>query len=109
MPHQFKYKIGNKKRILKDLAYEKVPKKLLDRPKMGFGVPLAKWMREDLYDKLILYADSEILHRQGIFNPGKIQELIERMLVSNLSVYNSILWAFFVFQMWYQEYIEDLW
>lgn len=109
LPQRFKYKVGNKKRILKDLAYEEIPKKLLDRPKKGFGVPLAGWLRGALYNQLLRYADEKILTRQGIFEPKKIKQMIDKLHVSDLSVYNSILWGFFVFQMWYQIYIEDLW
>lgn len=36
------------KRILKEIAHELVPKKILKRPKMGFGVPMADWLRSDL-------------------------------------------------------------
>ena len=109
IPHQFKYKSGKKKYILKDIAYDKVPQKLLDRPKMGFGVPLANWLREDLHEPLCRYADKEILRRQDIFNPEKVWEFINKMMYSDVSLYNSVLWGFLVFQMWYQKYIEDLW
>lgn len=40
IPHEFKYKDGDKKHILKDIAYDYIPKELLERPKVGFGVPL---------------------------------------------------------------------
>ncbi len=109
LPQKFKYKSGNKKRILKDLAYEEIPRELLERPKKGFGVPLVKWLRSELYSQLLRYADENILRKQAIFEPKKVQELIAKMMTSDLSVYNSIIWGFFVFQMWYQEYIEDLW
>lgn len=109
LSQKFKYRPGNKKRILKDLAYEVIPEKLLKRPKKGFGVPLAGWLRGTLYDQLLRYADEKILARQGIFEPKKIKQMIDKLCVSDLSVYNSILWGFFVFQMWYQIYIEDLW
>ena len=109
LPHSFKYHGGKKKYILKDIVYDLVPKELLDRPKKGFGVPLTKWLREDLKKQLMRYADKQILRRQGIFVPEKIHEFIGKMMVSDLSVYSSILWGFLVFQMWYQKYIEDLW
>lgn len=109
LPQEYKYGIGRKKRILKDLAYEVVPKQLLNRPKMGFGVPLVKWLRGSLFEQLVRYADVKILKKQDIFKPNKIQEMIAKLLISDLSVYSSILWGFYVFQMWYQEYVEDLW
>lgn len=109
IPQQFKYRNFSKKYILKDLTFEMVPKSLLDRPKKGFGVPLADWMRNKLHGKLLRYADARILKKQGIFRAEKIHEFIHCLEKSDKSLYNSVLWSFYVFQMWYQEYIEDLW
>lgn len=109
LPHKFKYALGNKKKILKDLAYEVVPRRLLDRPKQGFGVPLAKWLRGELYNQLMHYADKKILKRQNIFEAEKVHELINIVLKVDSPQYSAIVWGFFVFQMWYQEYVEDLW
>jgi asparagine synthase (glutamine-hydrolysing) len=109
IPQKFKYHNFDKKHILKDITFDMVPKRLLDRPKKGFGVPLADWMRTKLHDRLLRYADREVLKRQGIFNADKIHEFIYCLEKSDKSLYNSVLWSFYVFQMWYQEYIEDLW
>ncbi|WP_075721214.1 asparagine synthase (glutamine-hydrolyzing) [Roseburia sp. 499] len=109
IPHEFKYKSGCKKYILKDITYDYVPKELLDRPKQGFGVPLALWMRTILYEDLCRYAEPEKLEKQGIFRSEEIWKFINMVSKSNKSVYNSVLWSFYVFQKWYQEYVEDLW
>lgn len=109
IPQKFKYQYFDKKHILKDITYDMVPRKLLDRPKQGFGVPLADWMRTKLHKQLLRYANKDILKKQGIFNADKIHEFIEYLGKSNKSLYNSVLWSFYVFQMWYQEYVEDLW
>jgi asparagine synthase (glutamine-hydrolysing) len=109
IPQKFKYKNFDKKHILKDITFDMVPKRLLDRPKQGFGVPLADWMRTKLHDRLIRYADKGILEKQGIFNADKIHGFIYCLEKSDKSLYNSVLWSFYVFQMWYQEYVEDLW
>lgn len=109
MPQSFKYRNFDKKHILKDITYEMVPKELLNRPKKGFGVPLADWMRTKLHGQLLRYADRDILKKQGIFNADKIHEFIYYLERSDKSLYNSVLWSFYVFQMWYQEYVEDLW
>jgi len=109
IPQKYKYHNGNKKYILKQLAYEKIPKKLLDMPKKGFSVPIAMWLREPLNYKLHRYADPSILDKQGLFVSSEIEKLI--FLVENCDdiIYPTILWNFYVFQMWYQMYIEDLW
>ncbi|MFM7016089.1 MAG: asparagine synthase (glutamine-hydrolyzing), partial [Bacteroidota bacterium] len=48
LPAEFKLQNGVGKRILKDIVHEYVPKHLMERPKMGFGVPVSKWMQNDL-------------------------------------------------------------
>ncbi len=109
IPHKFKYANGNKKYILKKLAYKYVPEKLLKRPKMGFGVPLKKWLRTTLKPEIEKYADKQALKKQGIFVPEAVEELIGKQERSNRVMYSSMLWSFYIFQRWYQTYIEDLW
>ncbi|MDE6319822.1 MAG: asparagine synthase (glutamine-hydrolyzing), partial [Lachnospiraceae bacterium] len=48
IPHAYKFAGGDKKHILKDIAYDYIPRELLERPKKGFGVPLDKWLRGTL-------------------------------------------------------------
>lgn len=109
IPHEFKYHRFDKKYILKQLTYKYVPKELLDRPKKGFGVPLRKWLRTVLRNEILHYADTTILKRQDIFDPEAVKELIAHQEKSDKIMYSSMLWSFYVFQKWYQMYIEDLW
>ena len=48
LPDSFKYYKGIKKRILKDITHQYIPKELLDRPKMGFAIPIASWLNNHL-------------------------------------------------------------
>ena len=50
LPDNFKYNNGIKKRILKDITHQYIPQKLLDRPKMGFAIPIASWLNNQLKD-----------------------------------------------------------
>ncbi|MDE5697165.1 MAG: asparagine synthase (glutamine-hydrolyzing) [Lachnospiraceae bacterium] len=109
IPHQYKYRRFDKKYILKEITYDYVPRELLDRPKKGFGVPLQKWLRTVLKDEIARYADVGILRKQDIFVPDAVQELIVKQQKSDKIIYSSVLWSFYVFQKWYQMYIEDLW
>ena len=67
LPHEFKYHNSVKKRILKDIAYQYIPRELLDRPKVGFSVPLDQWMRDYsrssclMYQKAVSFAIREYL------------------------------------------------
>lgn len=106
--HDLKFHHFQKKYLLKELTYEYVPKALLDRPKMGFGVPLRKWLRTVLKPDILRFSDEAKLKRQGIFNPEAIKELIAKQEKSDLIIYSSLLWSFYVFQRWYNEYIEEM-
>lgn len=110
--HSFKYDSGVKKRILKDIAYDYIPKELLERPKVGFSVPLDKWLRGPLKEQLLGYCNPEYLKKQGIFDADYTHNMIKRYLATgdqgsgSGANYSKLVWPFFTFQQWYQEYIN---
>ncbi len=111
LPHEYKYDNGNKKRILKELAYDYIPKELLERPKVGFSVPLDKWLRGALKEQLLDYAEENFLKKQGIFRETETREMINNYLKSgdrgagSGANYSRMIWAYFVFQKWYERYM----
>ena len=111
LPHSFKDHKGCQKYILKDIAYDYIPKELLERPKSGFSVPMDKWLRGPLREKLTDYASASFLRRQGLFDPEETQRLAEGWLLQGDggsytgSNYSRILWAFFILEQWYEEYL----
>lgn len=111
LAHNIKFENGNKKRILKDIAYDYIPKELLDRPKVGFGVPLDKWLRGPLKEQLVDMIDRDFLVRQGIFDSDYVINLITDYLQNGDGGpatgrnYSKLTWSYFVFQQWYRHYI----
>lgn len=112
IPHQYKYAGGDKKHILKDIAYDYIPKELLERPKVGFGVPLDKWLRGPLKDQLLDYSSYDYLKKQNIFDAGYVSDMIQSYVVTGDAGpatganYSKLSWSFFVFQQWYEMYHE---
>lgn len=112
LPHRFKYQKGNKKRILKDIAYDFIPSEMLDRPKKGFSVPLDKWLRGALKEQVLSYAEREFLTRQGIFNHDYINGFLAGYMrqgdggAGSGANYSRIVWAFLMFQKWYEKYMS---
>ena len=110
MSHKLKYDKGNKKRILKDIAYDYIPKELLDRPKVGFGVPLDKWLRGPLKEQLMDMCNRDYLRRQGIFDADFVADMIEDYMrtgdggPATGANYSKLSWSFFTFQQWYRAY-----
>lgn len=112
IPHEYKFAKGIKKKILKDIAYDYIPKELLDRPKVGFGVPIDKWLRGALKEELQSYCEKEFLENQCIFEPDKTIKFIQRYLQTGDKGrgtgenYSKIVWSYFVFQQWYNHYVQ---
>ncbi|MBO5472272.1 MAG: asparagine synthase (glutamine-hydrolyzing) [Lachnospiraceae bacterium] len=110
IPHQYKYAGGDKKHILKDIAYDYIPKELLERPKVGFGVPLDKWLRGPLREQLLDYSSYDYLKKQGIFDAAYVSDMIQSYVrtgdagPATGANYSKLSWSFFVFQQWYQAY-----
>lgn len=109
LPHDYKYHNGEKKYILKQLLYDMVPRELVDRPKKGFGVPRRQWLMHELKDQLDMYTRTDAIEKQGIFSSDGINSIIDKMHKDAWWFYDQIVWGFLIFQMWYQEYVEDLW
>ena len=111
LPHSYKYANGVKKRILKDITYDYIPRELLDRPKVGFGVPLDKWMRGPLKERLVDMCSVEYLKKQGIFDAEYVNRFIHEYLrtgdkgPATGSNFSKTAWSFFAFQLWYQYYM----
>lgn len=110
IPHKFKYAAGDKKHILKDIAYDYIPRELLERPKVGFGVPLDKWLRGPLREQLTDYCSYDYLKRQDIFDADYVSDMMMSYMETGDmgpatgANYSKMAWSFFVFQQWYQVY-----
>ena len=111
LPHSFKYDKKVKKRILKDIAYDYIPRELLDRPKVGFGVPLDKWLRGPLKERLLDMANRDFLARQGIFDVDFVCKMLDIYMEhgdagpATGANYSKLMWSYFVFQQWYGAYM----
>ncbi len=111
IPHRYKFMDGDKKHILKDIAYDYIPRDLLDRPKKGFGVPMDAWLRGPLKEKLEYYGDIRFLKNQGVFNPEYASGFIRNYLEkgdggpATGANFSKICWSFFNFQQWYERYM----
>ena len=111
IPHKFKYAGGDKKHILKDIAYDYIPRELLDRPKTGFGVPMDAWLRGPLKEQLMDFSSTSFLKKQGVFDPDYVSAFINNYVVngdggpSTGANYSKIAWSFFIFQQWYSYYM----
>jgi len=104
LPDSYKYENGIKKRILRDITHEYVPENLLNRPKMGFAIPIAKWLKNDLQDLVESFINEKNIKEQGLFNWHEIEK-IKTAFYNGKKEYDTKIWYILMFQMWYKKWM----
>lgn len=99
LPFTYKVQRGQTKSPLKDILYRYVPQKLIDRPKMGFGIPLEQWLRTDLREWAESLLNEQLLKQQGYFDYIKVRQKWQQHL-SGKHNWASQLWSILMFQSW---------
>jgi len=105
LPDHYKYNKGIKKYILKEIVHQYIPKNLMDRPKMGFAVPIENWLMADLKNIVLHYLNQELIAKQGIFNVEEINNLQQNFYLGKKELAIKI-WHVLMFQMWYEKWMS---
>jgi asparagine synthase (glutamine-hydrolysing) len=106
LPLAYKYNKGNKKFILKQIVHKYIPQALVDRPKMGFGIPIDLWLQNDLKPFVDRYFDDEFITKQNIFVNEEVQKMRKSFYQGKLERTEKI-WFLLMFQMWYDKWINN--
>lgn len=99
IPQSMKLRGGVGKWILREVLYRHVPKELMERPKMGFGVPIDVWLRGPLREWAEELLDESRLRREGFFNAAPIRKKWAEHL-SGKRNWQYHLWDVLMFQSW---------
>lgn len=99
MPAHLKIRGVTGKWCLREILYKSVPRALVDRPKVGFGVPLASWLRGPLREHCEVFCSRGNLEDAGYFNP-KVIEKKWKQHVSREENWHHEIWNIFVFEIW---------
>ncbi|MBL4763671.1 MAG: asparagine synthase (glutamine-hydrolyzing) [Colwellia sp.] len=105
VPSKYKFNKGEKKYLLKEAFKKYLPDDILYRKKMGFSVPLASWLRNELKD---------ITEARLVDNPSGLKQIfktseINKLWTEHLSMtkdHSTVLWSMLMFQMWWDKYME---
>jgi len=99
LPERALIRNGEGKWILRQLLYRYVPRTMVERPKSGFAIPIARWLRTELREWAEHLLDEETIRRQGYFDPAPIRRMW-REHCSGQFDRHTYLWSVLMFQAW---------
>jgi asparagine synthase (glutamine-hydrolysing) len=103
VPSRLKLRRLTTKYLLKRALASRLPPGVAGRPKQGFGIPVAEWLKTDLKDELLDALSPERLRRQGLFEAREVERLLREHL-SGARDHRKQLWTLFMFQLWHERY-----
>lgn len=104
IPESYKIKGNIRKHLLKEIVHDYVPKSIMDRPKMGFAVPVASWLKADLKYYADEYMTAKDFASHGLFKQSGVDHIMRKFYNGDRN-YNGLFWYLLMFQMWYKKWM----
>lgn len=102
VPTEFKIHNGQGKSILRQILYDYVPQSLIERPKVGFGIPIGQWLRGPLREWADSLLQESALEADGYFDAAAVQDIWQAHLCAKRDE-TAKLWSILMFQAWKEE------
>jgi len=103
LPYNLKLKGLTTKYVLKQLMKDKLPDNIISRPKKGFGVPVAKWINNELKDFTFDLLNKRDIEKQDIFSYPEIKKMLNEHMDKKVD-HRKKIWTLLMFQGWYRRW-----
>jgi asparagine synthase (glutamine-hydrolysing) len=104
LPRKYKIKGFETKHILKDVARSLVPANLIDRPKMGFGIPRAEWLRTEMKDLVIDTLTDTTASQRGWLNQVQVKKVLEIHMSGQDK--DNLIWPMLMLELWARTWLD---
>ena len=104
LPRNYKIKGFETKHILKDVARSLVPAAFVDRPKMGFGIPRAEWLRTGMREMVIDTLTDTTATQRSWFNPKEVKKVIDTHMAGEDR--DSVIWPILMLELWARTWLD---
>lgn len=104
LPSDYKFHDGQTKYILKQIVHKYIPKEVMERPKMGFSIPIESWLKNELRDMVMEYLSESSIKAHGLFNTSEVRMLVNDFMAGRTENHVKI-WHLLMFQMWYKKWM----
>jgi len=104
LSRKYKIKGFETKHILKDVARSLVPAELIDRPKMGFGIPRAEWLRAGMREMLVDTLTDTTSTQRGWFDSTEVRKVIDIHMAGEDK--DNLLWPILMLELWARAWLD---
>jgi asparagine synthase (glutamine-hydrolysing) len=104
LPDELKYNGTKSKYLLRKIVHKYVPQEMMERPKMGFSVPLHDWFRNDLKYLFEEHLGEAAVAKHGMLHAPLLRKELDAYYAGN-NFHFPLLWNFFMFQLWYNRWM----
>ena len=104
LPRKYKIKGFETKHILKDVARSLVPASLIDRPKMGFGIPRAEWLRTGMKELAFDTLTGTTANQRGWLNPVEVKKVLDLHMAGQDK--DNIIWPMLMLELWARTWLD---
>jgi asparagine synthase (glutamine-hydrolysing) len=104
LPRKYKIKGLETKHILKDVARSLVPASLIDRPKMGFGIPRAEWLRTEMKELVIDTLTDTTARQRGWLDPVQVKKVLDTHMSGQDK--DNLIWPMLMLELWARTWLD---